>query len=273
MILFSFIWGIFKEALAKKIILSILLFFAFIVFLILYFVNLDSVEGVKTLLALSGQDKFEEALLGLELEMVSGIPGFMLFILFIILVSSFIPSMLKEGYIDLILSKPISRTRIIFAHFIAGLLFVFLALLIFVGVVWLIISAKTGIWHFKFLFSIVWMTLVFSVLYSTVIFFATITKSSIFTILINIFLYFPLTWALYKLNIILLNKSQILGATAEFLGKFFYYVFPKPWDMQDIGDKIIKGLPVDSYMPLITSLLFVIIMLSLTIVYFKKKDY
>jgi len=105
MILFSFIWGIFKEALAKKIILSILLFFAFIVFLILYFVNLDSVEGVKTLLALSGQDKFEEALLGLELEMVSGIPGFMLFILFIILVSSFIPSMLKQGYIDLILSN------------------------------------------------------------------------------------------------------------------------------------------------------------------------
>jgi len=50
-------------------------------------------------------------------------------------------------------------------------------------------------------------------------------------------------------------------------------VFPKPWDMQDIGDKIIKGLPVDSYMPLITSMLFVIIMLSLTIVYFKKKDY
>ncbi|HEY5535946.1 MAG TPA: hypothetical protein VIL99_13560 [Ignavibacteria bacterium] len=272
MIFFAFIRGIFKEALAKKIILSIIIFFSFIIFLILYFINLDSVEGVNALLALSGQSQFEEALLGLEIDMVSGIPGFMLFTLFIILVSSFIPSMLKEGYIDLILSKPISRAKIILGHYVAGLLFVFSALILFVGIVWFIISAKTGIWHFKFLISIPWMTLVFAVLYSTVIFFATVTRSSIFTILINVFLYFPVTWALYKLNIVLQNKSQIFGATAEFLVKFFYYLLPKPWDLQDTGADIIKGLSIN-FMPLVTSVLFIAIMISLTVVYFKRKDY
>jgi hypothetical protein len=68
------------------------------------------------------------------------------------------------------------------------------------------------------------------------------------------------------------NKSQIFGAVGEFLVKFFYYLFPKPWDMQDIGAGIIKGAAVD-YMPLVTSILFTAIMISLTIVYFRKKDY
>ena len=273
MILISFIWGIFKEALAKKIILAVIIFFSLIIFLILYFINLDSVEGVKTLLSMSGQEKFADALLDFELYIVSGIPRFMLLTLFIILVSSFIPSMLREGNLDLLLSKPISRTKIILGHFIAGILFVFVTLLLIIGIIWLIISGKTGIWHFQFLLSIVWLTLVFTIIYSTVILFATLTKSTIFTILINIFLYFPLTWGLYMLNILLKNKSEVFGASGEFIVKFFYYLFPKPWDTQDIGEAIIKGMSVNSYMPLVTSLLFVVIILSLTILYFRKKDY
>jgi len=273
MILFAYIWGIFKEALAKKIILAVLILFSLIIFLILYFINLDSVEGVKTLLSMSGQEKFADALLDFELYIISGVPRFMLLTLFIILVSSFIPSMLREGNLDLLLSKPISRTKIIIGHFIAGILFVFVTLLIIIGIIWFIISSKTGIWHTQFLFSIFWLTLVFAIIYSTVILFSTLTKSTIFTILINIFLYFPVTWGLYMLNIVLKNKSHVFGAAVEFFVKFFYYVFPKPWDVQDIGEALIKGLQVDSYMPLITSVLFIIIILSLTILYFRKKDY
>jgi ABC-2 type transport system permease protein len=273
MILIAFIWGIFKEALAKKIILAIIIFFSLIIFLILYFINLESVEGVQTILNMYGQGKFEDALLDFELAMISGIPRFMLMTLFVVLVSSFIPSMLKEGNLDLLLSKPISRTKIIIGHFLAGILFVLISLTLIIGIIWFIISAKTNIWHFKFLFSIFWLTFVFSIIYSTVILFASITKSTVFTILINVMLYFPVTWGLYMLNNLLRDKSQVFGGTGEFIVKFFYFLLPKPWDVQEIGDNLIKGTSVMSYMPLITTILFMIIVISLSILYFKKKDY
>jgi ABC-2 type transport system permease protein len=273
MVLISFIWGIFKEAFAKKIILSIIIFFSLIIILFLYFVNLDSVEGVQSLLKLYGKEQFYDALLDFEFTMLSGIPRFMLVSLFLIMSSSFIPSMLKEGNIDLILSKPVSRAKIILGHFIAGILIVFLSFLIIIGIIWLIISAKTGIWHFSFMLSVFWLTAVFAVLYISVIFFALITKNSVITIVINIFLYFPVTWGLYTLNIFFNKQTQLMGPIGEFIVKFFYFIFPKPWDIFDIGQNLIKGETVASYMPLYTSVFYIVLMFLFSVLYFRKKDY
>ena len=274
--LITFISGIFREALAKKIILSIFIFFSIILLLIIFAATNDSVAGILSFLESSGGNvEYKNAVIIFEANVASKIPLFMLNAIYIIIVSSFIPSMLQKGNIDLILSKPISRTKIIIGHYLAGIIIVFLFTVFLFGIAWLIVSLKTGIWHFPFLYSIFWFTFIFAVLYSLVIFIGLISKSSILTILINLILFFPVTWGLYLINYALKKSDQFfaLGSVTEFIIKFFYNILPKPWDLTDVCENLIKGEAVESIQPIITSVLFVSVLLSLSIFYFNKKDY
>ena len=76
----------------------------------------------------------------------------------------------------------------------------------------------------------------------------------------------------------------ILGARADiadvlkndfvkFVLDFFYYILPKPGGINMISAAQITEQPIESWLPLWTSLLFMVTMLALSIYYFKKKDY
>ena len=274
--LITFISGIIREALAKKIILSIFIFFSLILIFIVFAATNDSVAGMLAFLEASGGNAdYKSAVIYFETGVVSKIPMFMLTAFFLIIVSSFIPSMLQKGHIDLLLSKPISRTKIIVGHLLAGVAFVFVSLLFLFGVIWIIVSAKTGIWHIPFLYSVIWFTFLFLVLYSLMIFTGLLTKNTVLNILINLVLFFPVSWIFYILTVVTNKGEQFFsfGAVSGFIIKFFYYILPKPWDIADICESAIKQETITSIQPIITSVLFIGIMVSLSIWYFNKKDY
>jgi ABC-2 type transport system permease protein len=274
--LITFISGIIREAFAKKIILSIFIFFSLIILFIVFAATNDSVAGMLTFLEASGGNAdYRSAVVYFESNVVSKIPMFMLVAFYLIIVSSFIPSMLQRGQIDLLLSKPISRTKIVIGHLLAGTSFAFLSSFFLLGIIWFIVSLKTGIWHVPFLSSILWFTFIFLVLYSFVILTGLLTKNTILNILINLILFFPLSWIFYLLNLVTKKGEQFfsLNAVTEFVIKFFYYLLPKPWDLADLCENTIKGEALGSVQPIITSVLFIGIMVSLSIWYFNKKDY
>jgi len=272
-ILRTFIIGIFREAIAKKIMLTVFSLFTFLLILIIFAITNEVVDNVITVFEASGQAAYRDAVVAFEAGLISNVPMFLLIVMFIIIVSSFIPSMLREGQIDILLSKPISRPKIVFGHFIAGILLVFFSLVLILGIIWLVVSLKTGIWHFPFLYSIFWMTFIFALLYSTIIFFAFLTKSNIITIIINLFLFFPLTYMLYK-YVSWINQGGVsYGGILNILLKFLYYLLPKPWDLSDITDSIVRVSAVNSYMAVYMSILFISVMLAFSVVYFNKKDY
>ncbi len=275
MVLYAFIKGIFKEALAKKILLTIFGFFTLIIVLIIFAITNSTVDGLQMMLESKSEGGLREAVMMLQSGIVSGIPMFMLVASMLIITASFVPDMLKKGHIDLILSKPISRTKIIFGQFLAGIILVFVSFLFLLGIIWFIVSLKTGYWNFSFLYSILWFTLIFAVLYSAVILIGILSRSSILTIIINLLLFFPISWLLYLANRYFESdqKGIVFGAVAEALLKFFYQILPKAWNMQDMCDAIITNNPVTNYQPLISSLLFMAVMLSVSIWYFNKKDY
>ncbi|MCE1166021.1 MAG: ABC transporter permease [Bacteroidetes bacterium] len=275
MVLYAFIKGIFKEALAKKILLTIFGFFTLIIVLIIFAITNSTVDGLQMMLESKSEGGLKEAVMMLQSGIVSGIPMFMLIASMLIITASFIPDMLKKGHIDLLLSKPISRTKIIIGQFLAGIILVFLSFLFLLGIIWLIVSLKTGYWNINFLYSVLWFTLIFAVLYSAVILIGILSRSSILTIIINLLLFFPITWLLYLANRYFESdqKGIVFGPVAETLLKFFYQILPKAWNMQDMCDAIVTHNPVAGYQPLISSLLFMAVMLSVSIWYFNKKDY
>lgn len=273
---FALVINTVKEALARKVLLIIFILFSLIIILIPILINLDAVEVIPYMLQADPSFNYENFILKVELAFVSQIPFLVLMMIFIVMASSFIPSLLQKGYVEFILARPISRLNIILSKYVAGILIVFLAMVYIIVPIWLIISIKTGVWHFKFLYSIFWYTFIFATLYPLVILSGLITKSSVLTLIFNLLIFFPIS-AVFSIRDTI--YKFISNKVIIFIFDFFYYLLPKPWDLRAMCETTINGsFNTDagffySYQPIITSVIFIVTLLSVSIYYFNNKDY
>ena len=120
----TLMFSTFREAVAKKIFLGFFVIATIIILFFLFLINVDSVEGMVNMMESSGEEGVKQLVTGFEVGMIN--LSYLLVITFcFIAVSSFIPSMLEKGNIDILLSKPVSRTNIILAKFLGGVLLIF----------------------------------------------------------------------------------------------------------------------------------------------------
>lgn len=271
MIFKTLLYGTIREAIEKKIILAMFILIGLIIFLFLLFINLDSVDGIQQMFSLGGDESYRENIIRFTIELLNPFIFLSVFFLLLIFSASYIPSMLEKGSIDVLLSKPVSRSKIIIAKFLSVVFLAFIILTFLILLIWLMISIKTGIWHFPFLTSILWFTLIFAILYSFQMLLGVITQSSILSLVINLFILFPVSAVLSvrELTIFTLVDSGF----AKFIVNFLYYILPKAWDIREICVNLILGVSVESYQAVITSVLFMFTMISFSVLYFSKKDY
>jgi ABC-2 type transport system permease protein len=260
----TIILNTFREALAKKIFIGYYIIYTIIIIVFLFAVNLDTVEGVISL------TDVQQSVVSLQAIMTS--VSYLLVLIFCIISSaSFIPSMVDKGTIDLLLSKPLSRFNILLSKYIGAVVFVGISLVYFIGAIWLILSVKSGFWNFNFLYTILSLTFAFAVMYSIVVLIGLTTQSSIIAILVNLFLLFVLCPVLAARETVIF--SFVHNEVVRFVFNFFYYIFPKPGEINDITIKLIASEPVTSWQPVITSFLFCAAVMSFSVYYFSKKDY
>lgn len=276
--MFAIIKNTFREALAKKIFIGYYIFYAIVIIIMLFAVNLDAVEGV-----LSFAD-VQKAVVSVESGFLS--LAFALILFFsLISASSFITSMVDKGTIDLLISKPVSRTKILLSKYVGAILFVGASMVFLIGSIWLILAAKSGYWNSAFLLSIISLTFAFAVMYSISVFIGLTTQSTIISILVNFFLIFvlcPILAAREQLIFTFVKSDAV-----KFIFNFFYYVLPKPGEIKDVTNAILAGenIPLwkgavnelgmmgPSWLSVLTSLLFSIVLISYSVYYFSKKDY
>ena len=89
-----------------------------------------------------------------------------------------IPSVLEPGRIELLLSKPVSRTHILLGRYVGNVLVVSCNIVYLVLGVWIILGIKTGIWSPLFLISIATTIFAFAVLLSVVILIGVLFESA-----------------------------------------------------------------------------------------------
>jgi ABC-type transport system involved in multi-copper enzyme maturation permease subunit len=266
----TLMFSTFREAVAKKIFLGFFVIATLIILFFLLLVNVDSVEGMVNMMEATGEEGIKQLVMGFQVGMIT-ISYFLVITFCFIAVSSFIPSMLEKGNVDILLSKPVSRTNIILAKFLGGVLLIFLSLTYLIGGVWLILSIKSGFWHFPFLYSIPWLTFSFAVIYALIILVGVTSQSTILSIIVSMFLVFVICPVLFVRETVVF--SIVTSSTMQFIINFFYYIFPKLNDINKIIENLIMGNPINTYMPVFTSFLFMLACLSLSIFYFRKKDY
>jgi ABC-2 type transport system permease protein len=260
----TIILNTFREAIAKKIFIGYYIIYTIIILVFLFAINLDTVEGVISL------TDVKQSVMSLQAIMTS--VSYLLVLIFCIISSaSFIPSMVDKGTIDLLLSKPLSRFKILLSKYLGAVIFVGISLVYFIGAIWLILSIKSGYWNFSFLFTILSLTFAFAVMYSIVVVIGLTTQSSVIAILVNLFLLFVLCPILAARETVIFTFVQ--NDAVKFIFNFLYYVFPKPGEINDITIKLITGESVVSWQPVITSFLFCAAVMSYSVYYFSKKDY
>lgn len=115
-------------------------------------------------------------------------------ILALISTSSIFPDFLSAGSIEMVLSKPISRTRIFFVKYLGSLLFVLLQMAIFCAGVFLCVGWRIGEWNWAIFAAVPLVTLFFSYLYAFNVLVALVTRSTLAALLFTIIFWFIL-WA------------------------------------------------------------------------------
>lgn len=180
------------------------------------------------------------------------------------LISGFV----EQGRIDLMLSKPVSRTKLLTGHIVGVWTIVVMLVAYLVGAVWLVISFKTGVWLPRFLLSIPFIVVMFGVMYSIVLAIGVGVRSTGLALVI--------AYGCVFFSAILAGKDQIVpqlndAAAAVFIG--LYHVIPNYIEVIAIISQLVEGETVNSWYPLISSMLFGVTVYAIGYLIFIRKDF
>lgn len=262
-----------KEALARKVFLFFIgISVLAIVITALIFGLVDTQSIITGLENKTGNDFIVRNIVSmLEIMIISPLAGLGL-LLAIFSSSSFVPNMLEKGNIDLLLSKPVSRPQLLWGKYAGGLLVVLSNIAFLVAGIWLIISLKFSFWDPTFLWSILVITFTFAVLYALIVFCGILTRGSMLGMMLAYFIFLILSPLLALAN----DRADIFFKSDLVKGivKGIYYFIPKTSElMGKMISSLASGKGIDDFQPLISSFLFLVLMMILSIITFRKKDF
>lgn len=107
-------------------------------------------------------------------------------ILMIIATASVFPSMTERGAIDVLMAKPISRSRLFLYKYLAGMVFVLFQATLFVGLTFLVMGIRWRVWVPGYLLSIPLLVLLFSYVYCVSVLVGVRTRSTVAAILLSL---------------------------------------------------------------------------------------
>src|SRR6202790_4880959 len=158
----------FREAFARKIFWGLFGLSTAMILFFLFLLRIDLVEGGLAAVSLFGKTASRTTDVD---QLVRGVYGGIATFLYtwgmflaVFASAGLIPSVLEPGRIELLLSKPVSRTHILLGRYAGNVLVVSCNIIYLVLGVWTILGVKTGIWSPMFLISIATTIFIFAVL-------------------------------------------------------------------------------------------------------------
>jgi ABC-type transport system involved in multi-copper enzyme maturation permease subunit len=274
------IWSLialtFRESLAKK---TFIVFFALSTLNLLFFLlalDVDVVDGAVAMIQIFGMDVQSNQPIDVQ-EMIIMIESFIaVFFAFvggiffsIFATASLFPTMLEKGSIEILLSKPLTRTQIFFGRYLGAQSIMVLNVVYLIGGSWLVLSWKTDFWYFPYLYSIPMVIAAFAFMYALMALVGLTTRSPGVSIMVA---YAALLFS----ALFTPNKEKfyaLLSNKIYYLLEGIYHTLPKIYDMGIMTFSLVNGKPFDGWMALWTSAIASFFMLFISIIVFSKKDY
>ena len=262
----------FREAMARKIFWGLFGLSSAMILFFLFLLRIDVVAGGTATLSIFGRD---DRSMDVE-RLVHGVHGTIAtflysFGMFLALFASagLVPSLLEPGRIELLLSKPVARWHLLLGRYLGNVLIVLANSIWLVGGVWLIFGLKTGVWTPAFLFTIVATVFLFCVLLTVVFLMGVLFDSAALATMVPVALMIMSPILAQEKTVVKLLSSE----WARTLWKGMYHALPKVFDIGRITLNLVRGEPVESWMPLATSAGFAVVVLALAVWHFERRDF
>lgn len=263
----------FREAMARKIFWGLFAVSGLMLLFFLFIMRIDVVEGATATISLFGQtDGRTQDVVLLTRQVYSAIAAFLYtFGMFLAIFASanLIPSVLEPGRIELMLSKPVTRTHLLLGRYAGNILVVALNVTFLVTGIWLIFGWKTGVWDTGFLVTIPLTLLLFAVLLCVVVWAGVLWESMAVSTMIPVMM-------MILSPILAQNKvaERLLSSEwSRYVWNGLYYTLPKVFDTGRLTLDFVQGKPVESLMPLWSSALFGLVVLGWSLWIFEKRDF
>jgi ABC-2 type transport system permease protein len=262
----------FREAFARKIFWA---FFGCSTALILFFIfimKIDVVQGAIATISLFGNTSRGQDVQKLVRQVHGAIAAFLFtagMFLAVFASAGLIPAVFEPGRIELLLSKPVERYHILLGRYIGNVLVIAANVFYLILAVWLVFGVKTGIWTAGFLWSTALIIFIFSVLLTVVVLVSVLWESAVVATMV--------TFGIMIISPILAQQTILERLlTSEWsrdVMRVLYYALPKVFDVGRIARALVLGDPIGSWMPIWSSTLFGIVILSTGLFVFSRRNY
>lgn len=199
--------------------------------------------------------------------------GFNFFLLFLIILTLFssvsiFPKRLLKGTAEYYLARPISRLSLFIKQVLSVIVVYGIVMIISALIVYGTIILIHG--NFDGFIALMLLNLVSYLIWLSIAIFASIAFGSTAMAFVTMFMVWVVQLILsYHEKINSLLDSKLLTSIIDIL----YYIFPKTGEFSDLSLSLAMGKPVESYIPLYSSIIFSITILILTSIIFNRKNY
>ena len=263
----------FREAFARKIFWGLFGLSVVMILFFLFILKIDIVEGgVATVSLFGGTSNRTRDVDQIVRGVYGGIATFLYtwgMFLSVFASAGLIPSVLEPGRIELLVSKPVSRTHILLGRYAGNVMVVSCNVIFLVLGIWTILGLKTGIWSGTFLISIATTIFIFAVLLAVVVLIGVLFDSAALATMVTV--------ALMIMSPILAQTTLMMrllsSEWSRQIWRTLYYSLPKVYDMGKMTLDGILSRSFNGFMPIWTSALFGAVVLSAALVVFSRRDF
>jgi ABC-2 type transport system permease protein len=272
-VLWALIGDTFQEARARWLFWGMFALSTLLVLIFLFALQIDLAEGAVSFLGVESTSRRVYSIqkfVNVSYSWVSIVLYVWGTFLAVFASSGLIPSVLEPGRISLLLSKPVRRSTLLVGRYLGNLLVVAINHVYLICSIWLILGLKTHIWEPRFLLAIPISVFLFAVFLCVVVLIGVTSESAALSVMVtNALALVSLLLAQHEFVVRLLSSEW-----SRQLWLFFYWILPKVFDLGNAMRQIILfDNSAHWWMPVWTSALFAIIVLSGAIYIFQKKDF
>jgi ABC-type transport system involved in multi-copper enzyme maturation permease subunit len=283
-VLVANIEDVMREAAARWTLIAYFLLSTIFIIIFASAINLDIVNGALAGASLFGKEvnmpqdrqiSIERLVLGFE-SGFSAVLYFLCTFLAIFATAHLVPRMQEKGTVDLYLSRPVSRVKLLLSRYVAGLILAGSNVLYLIGAIWLIVMWKTHVVHPRFFLAGAVILFVIATLLAFAFVVGVITSSTAVSIMT--------TYGLFFFAIMLVGHERIAAALSKewqaWVINTLYWIIPKTAELGEAVVAYVSGNQVPerlqaalSPMPFITTAAFGVVCLSLACWLFQRKEF
>jgi ABC-2 type transport system permease protein len=281
-VLVANIEDVMREAAARWTLIAYFLLSTIFILIFASAINLDIVDGALAGAKLFGKQvemnetiSIEKLVLGFE-SGFSAILYFLCTFLAIFATAHLVPRMQEKGTIDLYLSRPVGRVKLILSRYLAGLLLAGSNVLYLIGTIWLIVMWKTHVVHPRFLLGGAVIMFIIATLMAFAFLIGVITSSTAVSIMT--------TYGLFFFGVMLVGHERIAAAVSKewqaTMINTLYWIVPKTAELGgavvafvsggQAPEKLVQQL---TWSPFLTTGAFAIVCIILASWVFTRKEF